>query len=96
MANQIQPAARSKKIGSVAAPAQSARPRLHSGDLGHLGKKSSEARPRRGTVEIGSGVRVRCHELSADLAFIRFDCGARPTAPGTAGGRRTGRPSGAS
>lgn len=90
MANQIQLAVRSKKIGPVAPPPQSAR------HIGHIGKKAFEARPMRGTVEIGSGVRVRCQELSADLAFIRFDCRARPTAPGTAGGRRAGRPSGAS
>jgi hypothetical protein len=96
MANQIQPVARSKKIGPVAAPPPSARPRRHPGDIGHIGKKPSEARLRRGPVEIDAGVRVSCQELSADLAFIRFDCGARPAAPATAGGRRTGRPSGAS
>jgi hypothetical protein len=90
MANQIQPAARSKKIGPVAPAPQSA------GHIGHIGKKAFESRPRRGTVEIGSGVRVRCQELSADLAFIRFDFGPRPAAPATAGGRRAGRPSGAS
>jgi hypothetical protein len=78
MTNQIQPAGRSKKIGrGLSAPK----------------KQALQPRPRSGAVQIDFGVRVRCQELSADLAVIRFDCG---TPPATAGGRRAARPSGAS
>jgi hypothetical protein len=78
MANRTQDAARSKKLGR-ALPA----PR----------KATSEARPS-GAVEIGAGVRMRCQELSADLAFIRFDCAAPapPSAAAPAGAKRGWRP----
>jgi hypothetical protein len=81
MTNQIQTAARSRKIGrGTSAPR----------------KDGFQARPRPAAGEIDSGVRVRCQELSADLAVIRFECGTRPAAPARAAARRAARPSGAS
>jgi hypothetical protein len=46
---------------------------------GPLWAKSGKVDLRRGTVEIGRGVRMSCQELGDDVAVIRFLCPpARP------------------
>jgi len=83
MANQDQLSTRSKKVRAVPP----------------LRKKTAEPRSPVGTFEIGAGVRMRCQELSADLAVIRFDCAAHAAqarAPLVSGNRRTRRPTGES